>query len=147
VWRGTVPTKGLAESSTDVGAVSARRGQVKVFQTAARMCLRCARRRANWITLQRWRCSNTASSPLCVRVGAITFCFPCPKDGQFSHGFRSFRAGGSQAATRRIDGSRRGLFEQTRTRGQVSLGVLGNGIQIPFARNASVASMVMSGTF
>jgi hypothetical protein len=26
----------------------------------------------NWITWLRWRCSNTASSPLCVRVG-VTF--------------------------------------------------------------------------
>jgi hypothetical protein len=48
---GTVPTKGSAESPTRVGAVSARYGQVRVFQRAARTCLRCARRRANWITL------------------------------------------------------------------------------------------------
>jgi hypothetical protein len=68
VCLGTVPTKGLAESSTSVGAVSARHGQVKVLQQAARTCLRCARRRANSITLQRWRWSSTASSPLWVRV-------------------------------------------------------------------------------
>src|SRR5438445_8020578 len=61
--------RGSAESPTSVGAVSARYGQVRVFQRAARTCLRCARRRANWITLWRWRCSSTASSPLCVRVG------------------------------------------------------------------------------
>src|SRR5207248_1370792 len=51
VWRVTVPTKGSAESSTRVGVVSARYGQVRVFQRAARVCLRCARRWANWITL------------------------------------------------------------------------------------------------
>jgi hypothetical protein len=45
-----VPTKGSAESSISVGAVSARYGQAKVFQRAARMFLRRARRRANWIT-------------------------------------------------------------------------------------------------
>src|SRR5881275_3245319 len=43
--------RGSAESPTSVGAVSARYGQVRVFQRAARTCLRCARRRANWITL------------------------------------------------------------------------------------------------
>ena len=32
-------------------AVSARRGQVRVFQKAARTCLRFARRQANWPTL------------------------------------------------------------------------------------------------
>ena len=51
VWRVTVPTNGLAESLTMVGVVSARYGQVRVFQRAARMCLRCARRWANSITL------------------------------------------------------------------------------------------------
>ena len=51
VRRETVPTKGSAESWTRVGAVSARYGQVRVLQRAARICLRCARRRANWITL------------------------------------------------------------------------------------------------
>jgi hypothetical protein len=65
----TVRTMGPAESLTGTGAVSARYGQVRVFQRAARTCLRCVRRRANWISLSRWRCSNTASSPLCVRVG------------------------------------------------------------------------------
>ena len=49
--------------------VSARRTQVKALQKKARACLRCARRRANSITLRRWHCSNTASSPLCVRAG------------------------------------------------------------------------------
>ena len=48
---GGVPTKGLAESSTSVRAVSARNGQVRVLQRTARICLRCARRRANWNTL------------------------------------------------------------------------------------------------
>jgi hypothetical protein len=32
-------------------AVSARRSQVRVFQKAARTCLRCARCQANWLTL------------------------------------------------------------------------------------------------
>src|SRR6266568_5987483 len=73
VWRGTVPTKGSAESPTSIGAVSARYGQVRVFQREACMCLRCARRWANRITSLRWRCSNTASSPLCVRVGINCF--------------------------------------------------------------------------
>ena len=68
VWRGTVPTKGSAESPTSIGAVSARYGQGRVFQREACMCLRCARRWANRITSLRWRCSNTASSPLCVSV-------------------------------------------------------------------------------
>src|SRR5438094_338653 len=63
-----VPTKGSAETATSLRAVSARYGQVRVFQTEARMCLRCAPRWANRITSLRWRCSNTASSPLCVRV-------------------------------------------------------------------------------
>src|SRR5881296_3411267 len=49
VWRGTVPTKGSAESPTSIGAVSARYGQVRVFQREACMCLRCARRWANRI--------------------------------------------------------------------------------------------------
>ena len=49
VWRGTVPTKGLAESATRVRAVIRRNGQVP--QKAARNCSRCARRWANWITL------------------------------------------------------------------------------------------------
>jgi hypothetical protein len=47
----TVRTMGSAESLTGMGAVSARYGQVNVFQTAASTCLRCARRQANWITL------------------------------------------------------------------------------------------------
>jgi hypothetical protein len=67
--RGTVPTTGSAESSTSLGAVSARYGQVRALQSAARVCLRCARRWPNSITWLRWRFSNTASSPLCVRVG------------------------------------------------------------------------------
>src|SRR4030095_4352757 len=65
----TVRTMGSAESLTGMRAVSARYGQVNVFQMVARTCLRCARRRANWIPLSRWRRSKTASSPLCVRVG------------------------------------------------------------------------------
>jgi hypothetical protein len=81
---GKFPTKGLAESPTSVGVVSARYGQVRVFQRAARMCLRRVRRQANWVTLYCWRCSNTASSPLCVRVSVNflimqSFCFSCPK--------------------------------------------------------------------
>jgi len=68
VWRGMVPTRGSAESSTSLGAVSARYGQVNVFQRTACMCFRCARRWVNRITSLRWRCSNTASIPLCVRV-------------------------------------------------------------------------------
>jgi hypothetical protein len=51
VWRVTVPTNGLAESLTMVCVVSARYGQVRVLQRAACVCLRCARRWANWITL------------------------------------------------------------------------------------------------
>jgi hypothetical protein len=51
VWRVTVPTNGLSESLTRAGVVSARYGQVRVFQRAARKWLRCARRSANWITL------------------------------------------------------------------------------------------------
>jgi hypothetical protein len=51
VWRVTVATSSLAESLTRVGVVSARYGQVRVFQRVARVCLRCARRWANWITL------------------------------------------------------------------------------------------------
>jgi hypothetical protein len=47
----TVRTMGSAESLTGTGALSARYGQVRVFQRAARVCLRCARRWANWITL------------------------------------------------------------------------------------------------
>ena len=43
--------KARQKSPMNVGAVSARYGQVRVFQMAARMCLRCARRQANWITL------------------------------------------------------------------------------------------------
>src|SRR6266404_335389 len=44
VRRGTVPINGLAESSTSVDAVSARNGQVRVLQRAARRCLRRTRR-------------------------------------------------------------------------------------------------------
>ena len=47
VWRVTFPTKGSAELSTKVGVLSARYGQVKALQRAARVCLRCARRWAN----------------------------------------------------------------------------------------------------
>src|SRR6266581_798447 len=68
VRRGTVPTRGSAETSTSLGAVSARYGQVSVFQREARLCLPCARRWVNRITSLRWRCSNTASIPLCVSV-------------------------------------------------------------------------------
>src|SRR6266480_2790600 len=74
VLRGRVPTTGSAESPTSVGVVSARHGQVRVFQRTARMYLRCARRWANWITSLRWRCSKTASSPLCVSIrGGVDF--------------------------------------------------------------------------
>src|SRR6266853_3421914 len=38
------------ETSTSVGAMSACHGQVRIFQMATRVCLRCARRRANWMT-------------------------------------------------------------------------------------------------
>ena len=41
---------------------------MRVLQTAARRYLGCTRRHANSIALLRWRSSNTASSPLCVRV-------------------------------------------------------------------------------
>ena len=57
------------------------------------MCLRCARRKANWLILSRWRCSNTASSPLCVRVGVnflmtqSFYFFLCPKDSVIYLGF------------------------------------------------------------
>ena len=51
VGRVTVPTRVSAEASTKVGVLSARYGQVRAFQRAARVCLRCARRSANWITL------------------------------------------------------------------------------------------------
>jgi len=50
VWRVTVPTTGSAESPTSLGAVSARYGQVRVFQREALRCVRWARRRANWMT-------------------------------------------------------------------------------------------------
>ena len=68
VRRGKVPTKGLAELWACIRAMSARNGQMRVLQTAARRRLGCARRHANSIALLRWRSSNTASSPLCVRV-------------------------------------------------------------------------------
>jgi hypothetical protein len=51
VGRVTVPTRVSGESSTKVGVLSARYGQVRAFQRAARVCLRCARRWANSITL------------------------------------------------------------------------------------------------
>ena len=68
VWRGTVPTEGLAELPTSVRAVSAPHRRVKLLQKGDRTCLPSGRRWANSITLWRWRCSKTASSPLCVRV-------------------------------------------------------------------------------
>ena len=61
--------KAPAEWSTSDAAVSACQKPIEGIRKTARACWRCARRRANSITLQRWRCSNTASSPLCVRVG------------------------------------------------------------------------------
>src|SRR5438876_1167030 len=64
-----LPPMGSGESSRSFGAVSARHGQVRVLQKAARRYLRCARRPANWITLRSRCCSNTSSSLLCVRVG------------------------------------------------------------------------------
>ena len=36
------------ECRTGMGAVSARHGHVRVLQRAARRCLRCPRRQANW---------------------------------------------------------------------------------------------------
>ena len=42
--------QGLQLTANSLGAVSVRYGQVNVFQRAARMCLRRARRRANWMT-------------------------------------------------------------------------------------------------
>jgi hypothetical protein len=47
----TIPKMGSPESRTDMGAVSARHGQVRVLQRAARMCLRRPRRQANRTTL------------------------------------------------------------------------------------------------
>ncbi len=51
--RGAGRFRGMARREwwTGMGAVSARHGQVKVSQRAARMRLRCARRQANWTTL------------------------------------------------------------------------------------------------
>jgi hypothetical protein len=43
--------------------------QVSTFEKAERNWPQCARRSADSITLSCWRCSNTASSPLSVRVG------------------------------------------------------------------------------
>ena len=43
--------------------------QVSALENAVRDSLRCARRSANSIALWRWRCSNTARSPLWVSVG------------------------------------------------------------------------------
>jgi hypothetical protein len=65
--RGTVATTDSAES-TSLGVASARHGQVRALQKAVRMCWRWARRQANSMTASRWRCSKTASSPLCVSV-------------------------------------------------------------------------------
>ena len=51
VWRGTVPTEGLAELPTSVRAVSAPHRRVKLLQKGARTCLPCGGRWANSITL------------------------------------------------------------------------------------------------
>jgi hypothetical protein len=48
---GQFPKRGSPEWRTDMGAVSARHNQVRIFQRSARMCSRCARRQANWIIL------------------------------------------------------------------------------------------------
>jgi hypothetical protein len=53
-WSGerfNVSKRGSPEWRTDMGDVSARHGQVRIFQRSARMCSRCARRQANWIIL------------------------------------------------------------------------------------------------
>jgi len=71
VSHGTLPGerfKCSAPPSTGFGAANASRARVRVFQKAACTRLRCALCRANWKTLCRWRCNNTASSPLCVSV-------------------------------------------------------------------------------
>ena len=64
VCRGTVPPKPRRNSRPTVAPWSAR----QQFQKTARTCSWRVRRRAESITFRRWRCSNTASSPLCVRV-------------------------------------------------------------------------------
>jgi hypothetical protein len=71
VSHGTLPGERFKRggpASTGFGATRASRARLRVSQKAACTRLRCALCRANWKTLYRWRCNNTASIPLCVRV-------------------------------------------------------------------------------
>jgi len=71
VSHGTLPGERFKRggpASTGFGATNVSRARLRVFQKAACTRLRCALCRANWKTLCRWRCNNTASIPLCVRV-------------------------------------------------------------------------------
>jgi len=68
VSHGTLPGERFKRASTGFGATNASRARLRISQKAACTRLRCALCRANWKTLYRWRCNNTASIPLCVRV-------------------------------------------------------------------------------
>jgi len=48
IGAGGIRRSARREWRTGTGAVSARHGQVRVLQKAARIWLRCARRQANW---------------------------------------------------------------------------------------------------
>jgi hypothetical protein len=51
IGAGGIRPSARREWRTGMGAASARHGQMRVLKRAARMCLRCARRQANWLLL------------------------------------------------------------------------------------------------